>query len=313
MLVSVIIPVYRVEPYVERCLLSVVNQTYFNIEIIFVNDCTPDNSIGVIENFVRNNPEEKRITIINHEVNKGLSEARNTGIRTAKGEYIYFLDSDDEITLDCIEVLVSNCQGDDFVMGGFLKGDGDPFCETMGGKLENENIQKAYFGGRIYDMACNKLIEKKFILENQLFFKPGLIHEDLLWTYKCCMLARSIRSLEKPTYIYHIIDGSLNTNFTSRNLKSLEEIYNEIKDDIILKNLYKNPIAYSFLLNLNFNIKSKAISSSKISSLEFSKYCFPIKHQLYSFRSTLKCMLLNSPSLLQYLLLSGINRYYLKK
>src|SRR5690554_4042262 len=108
-LVSINIPVYKCENYILRCLDSVKNQTYQNLEIILVNDATPDNSIEIIEKFISENPD-LNIKLLHHEKNSGLSVVRNTGIDNSSGKYIYFLDSDDEITEDCIELFVKEIE-----------------------------------------------------------------------------------------------------------------------------------------------------------------------------------------------------------
>lgn len=100
MRVSIIVPVYKVERYVERCLQSVTAQTYEDIECICVNDGTPDNSFEVVKRFVaEHGSENKKISfiLVEHDQNKGLSEARNIGIRQASGDYVFFLDSDDAL------------------------------------------------------------------------------------------------------------------------------------------------------------------------------------------------------------------------
>lgn len=107
LLVSVIIPVYQVSAYIERCLLSVMNQTFQNIECIIVDDCSPDDSIDKCERLISSYNGPISFKILHHERNRGLSAARNTGTDAASGEYIFYLDSDDEITSDCIEILVA--------------------------------------------------------------------------------------------------------------------------------------------------------------------------------------------------------------
>ena len=98
--ISVIIPVYNVEKFLARCLDSVINQTYKNLEIICVNDCSPDDSAKILEDYAK---KDKRIRIITFEQNRGQSCARNQGLKVSNGEYIYFLDSDDWIATDFIE------------------------------------------------------------------------------------------------------------------------------------------------------------------------------------------------------------------
>ena len=98
LLVSVIIPVYQVSDYVERCLLSVMNQTYQNIECIIVDDCSTDDSVAKCDRLISTYKGPIKFQILHHERNRGLSAARNTGTDAATGEYIFYLDSDDEIT-----------------------------------------------------------------------------------------------------------------------------------------------------------------------------------------------------------------------
>ena len=106
MKITIVVPVYNVEPYIEDCLKSVAEQTYKgDIECIIVDDCTPDGSCAIIEHFINEYNGSIDFKLLHHTKNRGLSAARNTGIGAATGEYIYFLDSDDEITPECIELL----------------------------------------------------------------------------------------------------------------------------------------------------------------------------------------------------------------
>jgi glycosyltransferase involved in cell wall biosynthesis len=111
-MVSVIVPVYQVSDYVERCIRSVMAQTYTDIECIIVDDATRDDSIDKCEALIKEYDGPIQFRIIHHEQNRGLSVARNTGFDAANGEYVYFLDSDDYITPDCIEKLVSVVKDD---------------------------------------------------------------------------------------------------------------------------------------------------------------------------------------------------------
>ena len=104
-LITLAMPVYNVEEYVERALLSALNQTYDNIEYLVIDDKGNDNSMTIVKNIVSTHPRGKSVRVIEHPVNLGLGEARNTSINQANGEYLFFLDSDDEITPDCIKKL----------------------------------------------------------------------------------------------------------------------------------------------------------------------------------------------------------------
>lgn len=106
--VSILVPIYNVAKYIERCAVSLMEQTYENIEYIFVDDCTPDNSIILLENIIRKYPKRLiNIKIIHHNVNRGLAAARNTALKFATGDYILHVDSDDWITLNSVNLLVS--------------------------------------------------------------------------------------------------------------------------------------------------------------------------------------------------------------
>ena len=108
--ISIIIPIYNLEKYLAECLNSCINQTLKNIEIICVNDCTPDNSRSIAENFAK---RDTRIKIIDHEINKGLGAARNTGVKHANGEYIWFVDSDDFIAENACQLLYDTAKQHD--------------------------------------------------------------------------------------------------------------------------------------------------------------------------------------------------------
>ena len=121
--ISIIVPVYKVEKYILRCYTSIAKQTYTNIECIFIDDGSPDNSITILNDLVKQYSGDISFCIIRHEKNKGLSVARNTGINNAKGEYIFFLDSDDEITEHCIRsfvAVINKYQNVDVVQGNAI-------------------------------------------------------------------------------------------------------------------------------------------------------------------------------------------------
>ena len=125
-LVSVIVPIYKVERYLVRCLDSIVNQTYRNLEIILVEDGSPDNCGAICDDYAR---LDERIRVI-HQENRGLSAARNAGLDIMSGEYLMFVDSDDWISLDAVQVLYDRmmADGSDMVLGGYIKtfdGDGE--------------------------------------------------------------------------------------------------------------------------------------------------------------------------------------------
>lgn len=257
-LISINIPVFKCEKYILRCLESVKNQTYKNLEIILVNDCTPDNSIAIINDFVQKNPDLK-INIYEHVKNSGLSVVRNTGIKASEGKYIYFLDSDDEITHNCIELLVSNALKTDAqitiaqnrwinTFDHTTKDFGFP--TTAGKKYYNDRLEifSIYSDGGFPSSSWNKLIKKDFITANEIYFVPGLFAQDELWFFHLLLKTESLSIIDDITYLYYLHGESVIFNRTKKNFENfltiLEYFTKAYHDEqnIRLKKLIKKKI-----------------------------------------------------------------------
>ena len=175
--VSIVIPVYNVEPYIEECLQSVMRQTYGGkIECILVDDCGIDNSIEIAEQLIKayNGPIDFKV--LHHENNRGLSAARNTGIDASSGDYVYFLDSDDWISDDCIEKLMQPhvFKQYDFVVGHYSEDGKDFYGLYPKGEYHKNGLRPISRNG-IPVSACNKLFRKSFLINNQLSFEVGKV------------------------------------------------------------------------------------------------------------------------------------------
>lgn len=228
MKVSIIIPVYNVSEYVERCIYSVISQTYTDLECIIVDDCTPDDSIEKCEKLIANYNGPIDFIIIHHNHNRGLSAARNTGIEKASGEYLFFLDSDDEISKDAIELLLNEVHSNsnvEIVVGNTYSEPHDDYYELTPNnfpyRINNNNLQirKVFFCNQsvIPVMAWNKLIKRYFLLQNKLFFKEGIIHEDELWIYDVVNCINSISLINNYTYFYYKRPNSITTTSFQQN------------------------------------------------------------------------------------------------
>lgn len=209
--VSVIIPVYNVEKYIEQCIESVVNQTLEDIEIIIVNDGTKDNSMKKIEKYLL----DSRIRVINKE-NGGLSSARNVGLKIAKGEYVSFIDSDDFIELTMLEELYNNSEKADIVFSDIIfydnKTESKKYSET---KLSFEkNLDKgSFFLDTIPIVVWNKIYRKDYLKKIGLTFIEGIIYEDNDFTVKAVFQATKVKYLKNFHYYYRINrDGSIMSN-----------------------------------------------------------------------------------------------------
>lgn len=215
--ISIIIPVYNVEQYIEACLKSVIAQTYKgHMECLIVDDCNQDNGIEIAQNIIANYQGPIIFRILHHDQNRGLSAARNTGMKEAIGDYLFFADSDDELTTNCIERLVTGL-GDvqyDIVVGDIKTIGNDTLHEYLRLKLDDGTVLRgidiiSHYKSHWNMMAQAKLYNAAFIRRQQLCFKEGLIHEDELWSFEIACTAKTLRAVQHPTYYYYVREGSI--------------------------------------------------------------------------------------------------------
>ena len=202
--VSIVIPVYNVEPYIEECLQSVMRQTYKGaMECILVDDCGTDNSIKVAGQLIEAYKGPIDFKVVHHEHNRGLSAARNTGMDAACGEYVYFLDSDDWISDDCIEKLTQplGLEQYDFVIGHYEREGKDSIVSCPEGEYYKKGL-KSYGPTGIPVSACNKLFRKSFLLDNQLLFEVGKVYEDSIFSFDLACVERKYYVIKPITYYY---------------------------------------------------------------------------------------------------------------
>ncbi len=211
--VSVVVPVYKVEKYLDKCIKSLIKQTHSNIEIILVDDGSPDNCGKICDQY---SIKDNRIKVI-HKENGGLSEARNFGLDSAKGKYVLFVDSDDYIEEDAVEklfkyseknnleVLCGNAyqiNGQDKKIikagnsGAIIKNGVDFFVENIS---DNSYIAAVWL--RLYNTS--------FLKANKMYFEVGLLHEDEQWTPYTLLAASRVGYVDYTFYNYIIRDGSI--------------------------------------------------------------------------------------------------------
>lgn len=250
--VSIIIPVYNVESYIERCLMSVGRQSYRNLEIIVVDDCGHDASIKKVFDY-KSAHQELDLIIVHHANNRGLSAARNTGLEKSTGDYVYFLDSDDDITPDCIESLVLPLAIKEFdLVVGDYNVVGANYSSSLhlpeGGVNSNKDIIKAYAEGKWYVMAWNKLCRRQFLVENAVYFKEGLIHEDVLWTFMVACKAQSLYVVKHPVYNYYVRSSSIMTSMSiERDANIYVEVFNNIASFVNEEGYEYAPCQYALI------------------------------------------------------------------
>ncbi|NDV96122.1 glycosyltransferase family 2 protein [Dysgonomonas sp. 521] len=255
--VTIAIPVYNVEKYMKRALLSALNQTFESIEFLLIDDRGSDNSMAIAMEVAKNHPRGNDVRVIDHGVNIGLGAVRNTAIENAKGEYLYFLDSDDDITPDCISILYNRMMEYpvDFVAAshniiasnGLLKE--QKLYEDSIVRKGDFAVANAYYKGTILltTYTVNKLYNLKFLRNNNIRC-IHLMYEDIFFTYNLILHAQSCQIVSDATYNYYehatSIMAKTRKSFSSERAKQFNDI-------ISLKKEYSHKyINYNFYPNL---------------------------------------------------------------
>lgn len=244
-LVSVIVPVYNVEKYLEKCVNSLLQQTYKNIEIILVNDGSTDESGKMCENLAQ---EDDRIKVF-HKKNGGLSDARNYGVERATGEYIGFVDSDDYVHERMYEKLLSTILRHDAEMSectvtrvyknttiDFYSSDDFEFQVDSKKYLEEYLLNE-----RVYGSAWCKLIKAE--IAKKIKFPVGKIYEDAFYSLELIKILKKIVIISDSLYYYYIREGSITTKpFSHRDMDYIESV------DNLEKYVHQNSPEYNHLM-----------------------------------------------------------------
>lgn len=204
-MISIIVPVYNVEKYLQECLTSIKNQTYKDIEIIMVNDGSTDESEKICRSFVKN---DKRFILINQE-NQGVCEARNRGVQKSKGEYISFIDSDDTVVDDFLESLLKALEENDTDMAQcdrWIDGIKEhPYWDTR--IFQKHEIFPEYLKNSFYNNICVKLYKRKLV-ENVPFPLGRPIMEDASWTSHVFEKCNAVARIADAKYNYRMVPSS---------------------------------------------------------------------------------------------------------
>lgn len=251
-LVSVIVPIYNVEKYLERCVDSIVKQTYLNLEIILVDDGSTDSSGALCDKLAKKDTRIKAI----HKCNGGLSDARNKAIDEADGEYLYFVDSDDYIPLDSIEYLLNKLKDSksDIAIGGMLTtsklDENVAKEETYTVTLNNKEAVRELFYGSYYTTSASAKLYKASLFD-EIRYPYGKLNEDLFTTYKLLNRAERVVCSDKTVYYYYHRPGSImNSAFNERKLDVMRAL-DQIERDIDLEDYEAKPAFGALNLSLS--------------------------------------------------------------
>ena len=226
--ISVIVPVYKVEKYLDRCIESIVAQTYKNIEIIIVDDGSPDKCPQICDAW---KSKDSRIQVI-HKKNGGLSSARNMGIHMATGEYILFVDSDDCIVSDACEKLYAYANGVDLVVAEATIYENGKIIHRVHTNLKENYIysgtecaMKEIKAGEWFAAACYNMYKREFIIKNKLFFLEGILHEDIDYLPRLFLAAQTVKYMHYEFYEYIIRESSICSVKGEKNFNDLMNTY----------------------------------------------------------------------------------------
>jgi len=255
--ISIIVPIYNVEKFLNRCVISLINQTYQNIEIILVDDGSPDNCPKICDEFSK---IDSRIKVI-HKKNGGLSDARNCGLLNASGDYVLYVDSDDYIELDACEKLSDVIQKSDvdLVIGEYKEiRNGEIVVKKHSNLSENREYEaKDYVISSIecdewYAPAWLNLYRREFLIKNNLYYKVGIYFEDIEMLPRLFLANPTIMYVAYPFYNYVIRKDSIMTS--EKTLEQIQmsldiyrewlEIFSIIDDELYRKYLYGILVKY---------------------------------------------------------------------
>ena len=318
MKLSIIIPIYNVEQYIETCLLSVLKQSEINdTEIILVDDCGKDDSINIAKRIVNEYSGKYNLKIVFHTHNQGLSAARNTGVKNAIGDYVFFLDSDDELPENTIvtfkEYLRQHGNNVDVFIGNYIVEGIFKGCILNNKKniySGNDEIFKAYINNEWYVMACGKFINRNFFLSNKLWFPERRLHEDEYFSFKLAYASKKMVIIQENVYVYKIRENSITTLKKRKNFIDSFWTCEQIIDTI---NAYEKNEYYQYLITKLFR-SALFISISQIKTIEklvllkwIKEKSKCIKTNNTSLKGQIRILLIHLPSIITILLFKSLN------
>lgn len=270
---SVIIPIYNVENYLAECIDSVLAQNFRDYEIILVDDGSLDNSGKICDKYAEKYAQIKVI----HKENGGLSDARNFGMKEAKGEYLMFLDSDDywegtDILLDIFDILKKD-NFPDLVLHGFsrkLEARAEPHLQNIEINENNgfaNDLEYLVKKGIYYNSICTKIIKREILINNNLFFERGLLHEDIPYCFDLAFYIKNYSIYNSNFYQYRVRKGSITSKISKKNIQHLSKSILKKLDILLqsnekisllgegLKTLIMNDLYFSFRHFLRSSVK----------------------------------------------------------
>ena len=281
-LVSVVIPIYKAEATLPSCIDSLLSQTYHHLELLFVDDCSPDRGAELVaERVPRLEQLGIKVKLLRHTENKGVAVARNTALDAATGEYIYSVDADDELAPDTIEVLVRKAIWKDADLTG---------CEWIlkQGHSERRMVQpEVKSGDEAFEQCCKGQMRwnlwlfliKRSVLEqpSPLRFLPGKnMGEDMMLMGKLLQRVQTISMVHRPLYTYVRNDGSLTNSYSDAHWEQVNANIREL--EVYLEKTSSNPSLLELLQFMKLNLKLPLLISGRQADYERWRATYPESH-----------------------------------
>ena len=272
---SIVIPVYNVEHYLRECLDSVLSQTYSDWEAICVNDGSTDGSSAILEEYAA---KDSRFRMVSQK-NAGTAAARNTGLKVANGDYIFFLDSDDWIEDRALQILTDNLNGEDVLCFSGKR----YFESTNTFNPADELPEKQYRRGmdyyndnallaRDFAFVCVvlRVYNRAFLIQNEIFFDADVSYEDNLWVPITLYQARSIKVITDSLYVYRVREGSKMREVSLKRKKDLLKVANALAEFFIPKEGFDKTVVYHAITH---HYQAVFEDVSKEDKMELSRLC----------------------------------------
>lgn len=308
--VSVIIPIYNVASCIECCLQSVMKQQSVPaVECLLIDDCGEDDSMAIAERLIDAYDGSITFRTVHHQQNRGLSAARNTGIRETQGTYLYFLDADDWVEPDALKLMLEQAHrypDAQMVQGGAVAQGGEPKPWLS---LKDSQLPEYLCGRTVVEHAMldreqipvtawNRLIKREFIIDKGLFFEEGLTHEDELWTFLLSQHLSSLTLLKEDVYHYVWREEGIMARSQGKEGQSLIQIAQKMIEQMGAT-ASSDTIRYiiGFIKLRSFNIKDEVQRCAMVSLLQ----------ELFPYRNTIERMKL---ALWMWLAKKEVRRHY---
>ena len=305
MLFSIIVPMYNVECYIEKCITSILDQDFDDYEIIIINDCSTDNSFEKVQSYSTNT----KVRIINKKSNTGLSDTRNVGLLASKGEYIIFVDSDDYMSKDALSMISGDIREQkmpDILYYGYIEHEGRSEVTRYGYVSESNTIYNANIfmkneleSRNLYAPVWCGVYRNSFLNDIPILFKVGRLHEDEMWTPLIILSANTVYTSKKIIYHYIRREGSISKakDRTKNGMDllltatELDEICRKKIKDPHLKKLFGNHIAKLYMKGLSIGKLYKKEHKNLVQRL------FPLQRSVFFYDKLKSIVFALSPRL----------------